>query len=153
MLEIRQYHGTDFRAVLALYNASQNSVFAIEPNNSDLRHPEATYIESGGEFLVGVIHNRIVATVACRPVTSRIVQVQRFHVAAVDAPEVIGEKILTAIAGRAADLRYDTLRVVVRLTEIASLRLYERCGFEETVRRTDLDGNTTMIYLQKHLTK
>ena len=63
-LHIRRYREADHDAVWALHNLALHQVGAHAGNgpwDDDLHHVPAEYLDSGGEFLVGVVDARIVA--------------------------------------------------------------------------------------------
>ena len=82
-MQIRRYRCGDRGAVWRLHNLALREVDAHPGSGQwdrDLHHVEAEYLAAGGEFLVGVIGERVVAMGALRRHTNRCAEITRMRV-------------------------------------------------------------------------
>ena len=82
-MHIRRYEPGDKRAVRRLHDDALNEVGAhlgSGPWDEDLDEIESVYLESGGEFLVGIRGGEVVAMGALRRISPNAAEVKRMRV-------------------------------------------------------------------------
>jgi hypothetical protein len=83
MLILRRYESTDHPAVWELHKIALDAVGANAGNgpwNDDLRQIEAVYLQSGGDFLVGICEGRLVAMGALKRTDTDRAEIKRMRV-------------------------------------------------------------------------
>jgi len=136
-LSIRRYEPEDREAVWRLHNEALDEVGAHLGNGSwddDLHGIEATYLEAGGEFLVGVLDGRVVAMGALRRIWAEEAEVKRMEVELAIQGRGPGQALLDGLHRLAAKLSYSTLRLDTVVHQRAARSLYERNGYREIQR-------------------
>ena len=136
-LHIRRYETSDKRAVRRLHDDALNEVGAHLGNGSwdeDLDEIEDVYLESGGEFLVGVVDGEVVAMGALRRLPSDAAEIKRMRVRPGLQGRGYGQAMLDALHRRAAELGYSTLRLDTTVQQRVARRLYLRNGYREVGR-------------------
>lgn len=94
----------------------------------------ATYIEDGGEFLVGECDRRVVAMGAVRHVTDTVAEINRMCVHPGFQRRGFGRMILAALEHRAGELGYLQLRLDTPVELTAAERLFRSAGYREVGR-------------------
>ena len=138
-VSIRRYGHTDREAVRRLHDEALHDAGAHlgdGPWDADLDAIEAVYLRNGGEFLVGVMEDRVVAMGALRRDADGLAWITRMRVAPRLQGRGIGQTLLDALHRRAAELGYETLHLDTTVGQTAARRLYERNGYRETGRGT-----------------
>ncbi len=136
-LHIRRYEPEDGRAVRRLHDDALNEVGAhlgSGPWDEDLDEIEGVYIESGGEFLVGVVGGEVVAMGALRRVSPGVAEVKRMRVKPGLQGRGYGQTLLDALHRRAAELGYSTLHLDTTVRQRAAQRFYLKNGYSEVGR-------------------
>jgi ribosomal protein S18 acetylase RimI-like enzyme len=138
MLRIRRYRAPDREQVRALHERALQAVGASlgpGPWDEDLDRVEEVYLEGGGEFLVGLLGDRIVAMGALQRLGPGRGKIRRMRV----DPELwrrgFGQAILSALERRAAELGLPTLVLSTAVRQVAARKLYAANGYAETGRR------------------
>jgi ribosomal protein S18 acetylase RimI-like enzyme len=148
MLVIRTYETADYDAVWRLHRAALQAVGADAgegPWEDDLRAIEATYLASGGAFLVGLLDGQIVAMAALRPKGPGAAEVKRMRVLPAHQRRGFGGRMLAALEEHARRRGFATLQLDTTVQQHAAQRLYERHGFQE-VRRGRMLGFDCIFY-------
>ncbi|MDQ3387615.1 MAG: GNAT family N-acetyltransferase, partial [Actinomycetota bacterium] len=112
-LHIRRYELDDHEAIWNLRNEALNDVGAHLGNgpwHEDLHDIENVYLENGGEFLVEVQEEKIVAMGALRRVSEERAGITRMRVAPWLQGQGIGQRLLDTLHRRATELGYTTLQ-------------------------------------------
>jgi ribosomal protein S18 acetylase RimI-like enzyme len=151
-LRIRRYDPADRTAVRALHDEALNDAGAHlgrGPWDADLDEIEEVYLNAGGEFLVGVLDDQMVAMGALRSAPEGGVQLTRMRVAPRLQGRGIGQRLLDALHHRAAELGHTTLRLDTTVQQVAAQRLYEKNGYREVGRGTV--GRFRCIYYVRNL--
>jgi ribosomal protein S18 acetylase RimI-like enzyme len=147
-LHIRRYREADHDAVWALHNLALNQVGAHAGNgpwDDDLHHVSAEYLDSGGEFLVGVADARIVAMGALKRLGPDRAEVKRMRVHPDCQRRGFGQAILDGLQRRAAELGVRHLRLETTAGQVAAQGLYRANGFVE-VGRTTFAGFDVLLF-------
>jgi len=133
-LSIRRFDPGDGDRVRELHEAALRSVDAYVEAvpDPDMHDVEETYLDDGGEFLVGEIDDEIVATGALRREDATTAEVTRMRVDPDHQRRGYGTAILAALEDRAAVLGYETLVLDTLDRQTGAKRLYESFGYERT---------------------
>jgi ribosomal protein S18 acetylase RimI-like enzyme len=149
VLEVRRFAAGDAHAVRALDRAAMSAAGARGRGDEDLDAVAATYLEDGGEFLVGICDGRLVATGALRHVTDAVAELNRTRVHPAFQRRGFGRTILARLEHRAGELGYRQLRLDTPGVMTAAQRLYDSAGYRK-VGRGQLAG-AEVIYFEKTL--
>lgn len=136
-LHIRRYDPGDKRAVRRLHDDALNEVGAHLGSGSwddDLDEIESVYLDSGGEFLVGVLNGEIVAMGALMRMSTEKAELKRMRVRPGLQGRGYGQVLLDALHRRAAWLGFSTLRLDTTVQQLAAQRLYLKNGYIEAGR-------------------
>jgi GNAT superfamily N-acetyltransferase len=136
-LHIRRYEPGDKRAVKRLHDDALNEVGAhlgTGPWDDDLDEIEGVYLESGGEFLVGIMEGEVVAMGAIKRVSPQVAEVKRMRVVPGLQGRGYGQAMLEALHRRAAGLGYSTLHLDTTVQQRVARRLYLKNGYREVGR-------------------
>jgi GNAT superfamily N-acetyltransferase len=147
-LHIRRYEPGDKRAVRCLHDDALNEVGAHLGNgpwDDDLDDIEGVYLESGGEFLVGILEGEVVALGALKRVSADVAEVKRMRVGPDLQGRGYGQAMLDALHRRAAELGYSTLHLDTTVQQRVARRLYLENGYRE-VRRGSIGPFWCVFY-------
>ncbi|WP_408958166.1 N-acetyltransferase family protein [Natrinema sp. 74] len=151
---IRRYQPADGSRVRELHEAAMRDVGAYveSVSDDDLERVRETYVDAGGEFLVGERDDTIVAMGAFRPVDGSesvatvvsdlapsAVELTRLRVAPDHQRRGYGRRLYEALERRARSTGADELVLDTMARQTAACSLYESQGFEE-VHRERIDG-------------
>jgi ribosomal protein S18 acetylase RimI-like enzyme len=140
MFSIRRYTPADQAAVEHLH------VFALQqtgaylgrgPWDDDIYAIEQTYLDNGGEFLIGEHDGLFVAMGALKRTSPDRAEIKRMRISPDYQGRGYGQRMLTELEARARDLGYHTLHLDTSILQIAAQKLYEKNGYHE-VGRTHL---------------
>ena len=152
VLELRRFDPSDARLVRELHDLALTEVGAHlgrGASDDDLDEIPETYLEDGGEFLVGIYDGRLVAMGALRHVTGTVAELKRMHVHPSFQRRGFGRLILARLEARARELGYRRLRLNTTVVQTAAQRLYATSGYRE-VGRGQLAG-VEVVYFAKPL--
>lgn len=151
MLTIRRYQLADQEAVWSLHNLALREAGAYAGNgpwDDDLRHVEAAYLSSGGEFLVGTLEGRVVAMGGLRRRSAEVAEVKRMRVHPGVQRRGYGRAVLAALERRARQLGYVRLVLDTTTRQRAAIALYQGHGFVVT-GRTTVAGMATLLMAKR----
>jgi GNAT superfamily N-acetyltransferase len=109
------------------------------------------YLETGGEFLVGVVDDEVVAMGGIRPITASCAEIRRMRVHPDYQGRGYGKRMLTALESRAVDLGFGELTLYTNSKLIAARELYSRQGYEVMRWETDDATGESFIHFRKVL--
>lgn len=148
---IRRYQEQDNEAVKALHYAGlrQFGAEADPYHDKDLDDIQGTYIENGGEFLVGLLDAEIVVMGALKKLSESRAEIKRIRVSRENQRRGYGQTILLRLIeiGKQSGYRELCLDSVVGNTPAISL--FEKCGFTETHRKKI--GDFDLVFYGKEL--
>lgn len=136
-MHIRRYEPGDKRAVRRLHDDALNGVGAhlgTGPWDEDLDEIEGVYLESGGEFLVGILEGEVVAMGAIKRDSPDVAEVKRMRVMPGLQGRGYGQAMLDALHRRAVGLGYSTLHLDTTVQQRVARRLYLKNGYREVGR-------------------
>jgi ribosomal protein S18 acetylase RimI-like enzyme len=137
LLTLRRYHSSDQAAVWALHLLALAQTGALihgEAWDADLRQIEAVYL-TAGEFVVGLIDERIVAMGALKPSSETRAEIKRMRVHPDHQRQGYGQQVLTYLEQRARELQYRTLHLETTNRQPAAQGLYRKQGYREVARK------------------
>lgn len=150
--EIRRYASKDQKAVYDLHiKALKASVSRILGNewDEDLKRIEEVYLSGGGEFLVVLNGERIIAMGALRRLAQCSGEIKRMRVDPDFQRRGIGQLLLDRLLERARSFGYKKIVLDTTTEQLAAQRLYEKNDFTET-HREYVEG-LEVIYYDKRL--
>lgn len=148
-LSIRRYRPGDGPRVRDLHEAAMRDVGAYTEGvaDDDLEAVTERYLETGGEFLVGVVDDGIVAMGAFRPIDGTeyvtnfgserpdsTVELTRLRVDPDHQRRGYGRQLCAELEDRARSRGVAHIVLDTTAKQTAARRLYESLGFEETHR-------------------
>jgi GNAT superfamily N-acetyltransferase len=136
-LHIRRYEPGDKHAIRRLHDDALNEVGAhlgTGPWDDDLDDIEGVYLESGGEFLVGILEGEVVAMGAIKRISPDAAEVKRMRVKPGLQGRGYGQTLLDDLHDRATDLGYTTLHLDTTVQQRAARGLYLKNGYREVGR-------------------
>lgn len=151
-LTLRRYRPEDFEAVRKLHFEGLEAVWARmgDPSlDEDLNRVEEVYLAGGGEFLVGIVGERVVAMGALERTSGQRAEIKRMRVRPEYWRRVHGQEMLRTLERRAAGLGYSTLHLDTTAGQTAARRLYEKNGFREVSRIRS--GGFECVFYEKRL--
>ena len=151
MLTIRRYQPSDHDAVCELHKTAllAPGAFSTSAGDPDLYQIEAVYLDSGGEFLVGTLQDRVVAMGALRRTDPDRAEVKRMRVHPDFQRRGFGQAIFTALEKRARELGYSVLHLDTAVVLVGAQHFYAKNSFKE-VRRGKL-ANLDCIFYEKRI--
>lgn len=136
--ELRRFRGDDAEALWRLHDAALEDADVHGgrgPWEDDLRDIPATYIDPGGDFLVGLAGEELVGMGGLLRRSAEEAEVKRMRVHPAFQRRGLGGLILEELEARARALDYRALLLDTTSKQIAAQRLYESAGYEETGQR------------------
>ena len=152
-MHIRRYQEADHDDVWTLHILGLQSVGAYVENgpwDEDLHHIDQVYLNNRGEFLVGVLDDRIIAMGALRKTTEERAEIKRMRVHPDFQRRGYGQLILSALEARALELGYTILHLDTTTVQVAAQHLYRKNGFKET-GETRVHRSFTDIFFEKKI--
>jgi ribosomal protein S18 acetylase RimI-like enzyme len=151
-LQVRRFQAGDALAVRQLHHGGLTAAGAHLGRgqwDQDLDSVPTTFLDDGGEFLVGLRDARLVAMGGVRHVTDTVGELKGMLVHPAFQRRGYGRLILTRLEDRAGELGYRRLRLDTMVTQTAAQRLFGSAGYG-AVGRGELAG-TDVIYYEKRL--
>ena len=152
-VDFRRFEAADIEAVLRLHHVALEAAAAhagCGPWDDDLSTIETVYIETGGEFLVGVLGSEIVAMGALRPVNPTVAELKRMRVTPELQGRGLGRRLLALLEETATARGFTELELDTADSMIAARRLYDGAGYRE-VRRALGPGSFELVFMRKRL--
>jgi nucleoside-diphosphate-sugar epimerase/ribosomal protein S18 acetylase RimI-like enzyme len=117
--------------------------------DDDFKDIKSIYIKSGGEFLVGIMDNKIVAMGALKKISEDMAEVKRMRVDPEFQRHGFGHAVLEKLESRALELGFKSLQLDVAVTQEAACKFYEKNGYKEFKREPM--GDLVCIFYKKML--
>jgi ribosomal protein S18 acetylase RimI-like enzyme len=136
VLELRSFRGAD--AVWQLHNAALEDAGVHGgrgPWEDDLRDINTTYLDSGGELLVGHTEGELVAMGGLLSHSREEAEIRRMRVHPDFQRRGFGRLLLIGLEERAQALGFRVICLDTPDCQTAARRLYESAGYRETGRR------------------
>ncbi|MBI2506569.1 MAG: GNAT family N-acetyltransferase [Candidatus Colwellbacteria bacterium] len=151
----RRYEKLDNNDVWNLHITALKATGAFSKSgkwDEDLNNIERNYLKNRGEFLVGLIDERIVAMGALRKISNDVAEIKRMRVHPYYQRRGFGQEILEKLEGRAKELGYKAIQLDTTIKQIAAQNLYIKNGYSE-IRREIEGWPLETIFYQKQLQK
>jgi GNAT superfamily N-acetyltransferase len=152
MLIIRQYQPTDKGSVRELHIQALEPTGAMLPgglwNDDDLSDITNQYLTNGGEFLAGVLDNRIVCMGALKKKSDTTGEIKRMRVLPDFQRKGYGQLMLHRLETKARTLGYTELYLDTTTKQIPAQNFYKKNGYCE-ISRTVFAG-LEIIFFEKH---
>jgi ribosomal protein S18 acetylase RimI-like enzyme len=163
MLKIRRYQPDDNQTVKELHYAGITQMVELIPEeerlipppndehfiDSDLDDIEGAYINSRGDFLVGLEDGEMVVIGAIRQATDTCGELKRLRVRRDRQRHGYGEAMMLRLIERAKELGYQELFLDTLESNLPAQRLFEELGFNEL--RRERKGPAKLIIYRKKL--
>ena len=136
-MHIKQYSESDRHAVLQLHHSGLNETGVhkgLGPWDDDLIDIKASYMDSGGLFLVGYLGDELAAMGGLQRLSTDIGIIKRMHVQLAHRRKGLGQEILRQLLKFAYVHGYSKLKLDTTDRQVAAQRLYQKHGFRETHR-------------------
>ncbi len=136
-VEFRSYRPSDATILPELFMRALRSVYPDAEFGTwtdDLSDIEATYLR-GGDVIVGIEGDRIVAMGAIKPVDASTVEMKRVAVDPNHHGQGLGQALLGAIEARARALGFKRMILDTTSKQVAARRLYDKNGYRQIDRR------------------
>jgi GNAT superfamily N-acetyltransferase len=147
-ITFRRYGAEDADAIWAVFAAASAQLgFANGPWDDDMRTIPRTYLDSGGEFIVGELEGRIVAHAALLRESGGRALVRRVAVHPSVQRRGIGRMLMAALEVSARQLGITALHLDA--SQIAAHALYRGCGYREV--GPVILGGVECIHYEKRL--
>ena len=135
-MHVRRFETGDADQVWALHECSITAVPAAHGEDywADLRDVTERYIEAGGEFLVGVAGESLIAMGGFKPLSEREVEIMRMRVHPDWQGRGLGRTLLSALELAARKRGYGHVYLETTVVQIPALALYRSHGYAEVGR-------------------
>jgi GNAT superfamily N-acetyltransferase len=149
-LQIRRYDPQDRDAVGRLHMAGRADYpDCLLPQDQDLLDVNGIYLEKG-EFLVGLVNNRIIAMAGILPALNPgTAEVRRVRVDPKARGRGYAASILRALEERARQLGYRRLHLDTGADQLPAQALYRACGYREV--GPGVIGPFPVVFFEKDL--
>jgi len=137
-VELRQFRSADAARVWELHDAALDDAGVHGgrgPWEDDLRDIRATYIDSGGAFLVVLADGELVGMGGLLRRSPGQCEIKRMRVHPRCQRQGLGRLILEGLEELARELGFKVVRLDTTEEQVAARRLYEGSGYRETGRR------------------
>lgn len=152
-LRIRRYTPADNATVFALHQECLAQVGLRAGDgvyyDDDFARVEETYLQAGGEFLVGETGGSIAAIGGLRRVDDLVAEMVRLRVRPDQQGQGYGAAVVAVLEERAVELGYQVLRADTTVKQPVAMELYRSSGWREINRR--VTGATVTVYFEKHI--
>ncbi|MFD0868496.1 MULTISPECIES: GNAT family N-acetyltransferase [Paenibacillus] len=151
-MKIRPYQPKDQEAVQKLHWAGLDQFNARMDGpdiDQDLENIEQIYINNNGDFIVGLIDDRVVSMAAFRKMTETVAEIKRIRVDQPFQKKGLGQQILSALEKSAEEKGYRKLRLDTTSSQQPAQKLFERNGYQVTGRK--LWNDLEIIFYEKDI--
>jgi GNAT superfamily N-acetyltransferase len=138
VFELRSFRDGDAEAVWQLHDVALEEAGAHGgrgPWEDDLRDIRATYLDSGGDFLVGLVDGELVAMGGLLRRSPEKAEIKRMRVHPDFQRRGFGRVLLERLEQRARALCCRVVGLDTTNQQTAARQLYESAGYRETGRR------------------
>jgi GNAT superfamily N-acetyltransferase len=136
-LTIRPYDHSDQATVERLHRNGLEQMGADAgsgPWDADLDDIEGSYLHAGGDFVVGLVDDEVVAMGALRRVTATTADLKRLRVTRELQGKGIGEQVARLLIQRARELGFTRLTADTTTRQVPAQQLLAKLGFVEMRR-------------------
>lgn len=153
-IALRRYDSADAGQVWRVHEAALRASpieFIEGAPDDDLTDITGCYLDDGGEFLVGLVRETIVAIGGFQPRSLETVEIRRMRVHPDQQRQGYGRRLLVELEARAQNAGY-THAVLYTLEQLTAARaLYEAHDYEESRRETHPATGDETVHYEKRL--
>ena len=113
--------------------------------------PHGTFIEAGGEFLVGELDGHLAAMGGITPNTTEQAEVRFIRVHPALRRRSLGRTLMQALEARAVDLGFSELHLDTATNQPEAVAFYRSLGYLEVGQETRPEWSWTLVYFAKSL--
>lgn len=153
-VRIRRFRDSDHDAVWALHHDALHHAGAHAgsgPWDDDLHAIRRVYLDQGGEFIVGLVRDELVAMGGLRRTGPESAEIKRLRVAPHLQRLGFGRRVLQHLETRAAELGYTHLLLDTTAGQLAAQALYRSHGYRETAR--EQRDRFELVFYEKNLVR
>lgn len=135
---VRRYKESDINQVKYLHRIALEATDAFAKSGKwdmDLDNIPNVYLDKG-EFLVGLMDNKIIVMGALKQISDDIVEMKRVRVHPEFQRQGLGQKMLEMLEKRAKELGYKLIQLDTTVNQVAAQKMYEKNGYIEMKRET-----------------
>jgi GNAT superfamily N-acetyltransferase len=139
-LVIRQYQCSDKKEVFDLHVRAlknEDAYMYTGKWEEDFENIEENYINNMGEFIVGLLDQRIIAMGGLRKMTEDTVELRRMRVDPKYQRKGYGQTILDSLERKAKELGYSIIQLNTSLKQVSAQKFYEKNGYKEIKREKE----------------
>jgi ribosomal protein S18 acetylase RimI-like enzyme len=145
-ITFRRYEMADHDAVWEVFRATSAQLgFRVGAWDGDFHHLYETYIDPGGEFMVGECDEQIVAFGGLERTSATRARVRRVGVDPEFQRRGFGTALMVELERLAVAVGIETLYLDTSMSQIAAQGLYRACGYRE-VGRVVMGGVECMVF-------
>lgn len=152
---VRRYEPSDAERVWTIHElalrASPLEFVEDAPADEDITEISDRYLDVGGEFLVGLTDDDVVATGGFQPQGDDKAELRRLRVHPEYQGHGYGDRLVAELERRAAEQGIGRLVLSTNERLRSARRLYEKRGYEETHREPHPPTGDEMIYYRKDI--
>lgn len=154
-LTVRRYKFSDAEEVWTVHElalrASPLEFVEDASADEDITEISECYLDEGGEFVVGLIDDEIIAIGGFQPQEDDTAEIRRMRVHPDHQRQGYGERLLATLEERAREQGFS--RIILDTNEhlTAAQKLYEKRGYEETHREAHPVIGDTFVYYRKSI--
>ncbi len=153
-LRIRRFQDSDHDAVWALHNDALHDAGAHAgsgPWDDGLHAIRRVYLDQGGDFIVGLLNDELVAMGGLRRTGDERAEIKRMRVAPHLQRLGFGRRVLEHLETRAAELGYTHLHLDTTAWQFVAQALYRSHGYRETAR--EQRDRFELVFYEKNLVR
>lgn len=152
---ICRYEKSDYKQVVELHKHALKDIGAYISGDwdKDLDDIVGNYVNKKGEFLVGLLDNKIIAMGAFRGISEDIAELKRMRVHPDFQKKGFGQKMLEALEKQGKKYGYKIFQLDTMTKQTAARHLYEKNGYAEIRKETwTIYGEPSeIVFYQKEL--
>lgn len=151
-LIIRAYKDSDYQKVFELHHlalADAGADAGYGPWDNDLLNIEEKYLNNGGDFVVALLGDKLIAMGGLQMVNKTTAEIRRMRVHPDYQRKGYGQLILNHLERAAIDLGYRTIVLDTSIALNAARSFYQKNGYIQTeIKKT---GNESLVFYKKQL--
>ena len=150
-MKIRRYKKSDLMEVITLHILALKSADAYVSSgkwDDDMKNIKNVYLKNG-DFIIGLLNNKIVAMGAIRKISKTKAEIKRMRVHQKYQRKGFGQKIYDELEKRAIQLGFKKLQLDTTNKQLAAQKFYQKNGYKEFKRKYFKNIGFEMIYYEK----
>jgi ribosomal protein S18 acetylase RimI-like enzyme len=151
-MQLVRYRGEFHDPVLALHRGAMEGIatgMTQAEEEADLHDIKNQYLASGGEFLIGIVENEVVAIGGFRRVANDLAEIKRMRIRSDLQGQGLGTSLLTELERRAREQGIRKLSLETAITRVRTPDFYRKHGYRECGRSSY--GTVETLQFEKEL--